>query len=83
MLEDLLLTLELTLHLINSSISIGFDSLELLFNSISLLLDSLDFLFETSLLRHHALGANFEPLVKTVLLFFEFTNSSLELVHFA
>lgn len=80
LLKDILLAFELTLHLVDLSISVSLDYFKVLLDSITLLLDSFDLLFKATMLRHHALGAKFKPFIKCILFLFEFTNSVLKLI---
>jgi hypothetical protein len=70
----------LSLHVLNFLVSVGFENVELLLQSISFFLDSLNLFLESSLLRHHALRANLEPLVQRIFFLFEPSNRALELI---
>lgn len=80
LLQDILFSFELSLHLLDLLVFVGLVDVELLLQSIAVLLDSLDLFLKTSLLRHHALRADLESLVQGVLFLFEPANRALELI---
>lgn len=81
LLNDILFSFILASHFVKLSIPVDLNGLNLLLEPVSLFLDPLDFLFEATLFGHHTLRTEFQPLVKSLVLFFEPSDSAIELIH--